>query len=233
VCGAVPEEADLIIEEVCEREGSRMIRADRLVEITPRPGGVVDVRTPERFLPAVRLGLEGAHQRRNAAVAIAIVEELSHGGVQVTDGPLREALTHVRWPGRLERFDAGEAPVLLDAAHNPAGAAALAAYLSEQSWRDATLVFGVMADKDVRGMLRELFRASGLWGAVFCTTAPGERALPAEAVATLVTKVASEEAAVEVIRDPVAALERARQRGRPVVVAGSIFLIGALRDILR
>jgi folylpolyglutamate synthase/dihydropteroate synthase len=90
-----------------------------------------------------------------------------------------------------------------------------------------------MADKDVRAMLRELFRPPGLWGSVVCTTAPGERALPAETLAILVAELANEGTAVEVVPAPAAALERARQRARPVVVAGSIFLIGPLRDILR
>ena len=128
--------------------------------------------------PRDHLALEGAHQRHNAAVAVALLEELSRDGVAISDAAIRDALTHVRWPGRLEHFSVGGTPVLIDAAHNPAGATALAAYLEEHGWRDATLVFGAMADKDVRGMLEALLRPAHVWGRLVCTTASTARALP-------------------------------------------------------
>lgn len=128
----------------------------------------------------------------------------------------------------------GGIEIILDAAHNPAGAAALASYLSDAGWRDATLVLGVMGDKDVRGMLEALLLPSSpVWGLVVCTTAPGLRALPAAALAALASDVAGGRVPVEIVTDPEAALDRARRRGRPAAVAGSIFLIGPLRDILR
>ena len=60
------------------------------------------------------------------------------------------------WPGRLERFTHGSAEVLLDAAHNPDGARALAAYLQESGWTDCALIFGAMRDKAVAEMLAAL-----------------------------------------------------------------------------
>lgn len=233
VCGPLPADAARVIREIADAQGSRMIRAEDRVRMTVGRDGAVEVRTPDRTLPAITLALEGAHQRQNAAVAVAILEELSQLGVQVPDQAIRDALATVRWPGRIEHFDAGGIPVILDAAHNPAGAAALAAYLSEAGWRDATLVFGVMRDKDVRGMLAALLRPPRLWGLLVCTTAPGARALRADELSTAASDVASGAVPIEAVADPVAALERARRRGRPVVVAGSIFLIGPLRDILR
>jgi dihydrofolate synthase/folylpolyglutamate synthase len=233
VCGPLPAEAARVIEAICEQQGAPLVWASDRVEITARPDGSSDVRIGDRRLPAVTLALEGAHQRQNAAVAVALLEALSHLGVHVPDSAIRPALTGVRWPGRLEHFDVGETPVLIDAAHNPAGATALAAYMSEHGWRDATLVFGVMADKDVRGMLQALLRPADLWGQVVCTTAPGARALTARALAAVAVGVAAERIPIEAVEDPALAVDRALARGRPVVVAGSIFLIGPLRDILR
>jgi dihydrofolate synthase/folylpolyglutamate synthase len=151
----------------------------------------------------------------------------------VPDKAIRDGLEHAEWPGRLEIFDADGVPVLLDAAHNPAGAAALAAYLSGEDWRDSTLVLGVMRDKDVRGMIDALLRPAYVWGLLVCTTAPGARALGADELATLASEVAAGRVPIEVVDDPADAVDRARHRGRPVVAAGSIFLIGPLRDILR
>ena len=90
-----------------------------------------------------------------------------------------------------------------------------------------------MADKDVRGMVDALLRPADLWGQVVCTTAPGARALDAPALAAIVAEIAGGRIAVEAVEDPALALDRAVARARPVAVAGSIFLIGPLRDILR
>ena len=233
VCGPLPDVAARVIEEVCEREGAPRIDAEARVHLTLRPDGAVDVRTRARVLPGVTLRLVGAHQRQNARVAVALVDELSRLGVPVPDAALRHALTQVEWPGRLEHFVVAGTDILLDAAHNPAGAVALAEYLSAEGCRDATLVFGAMGDKDVRGMLAALLRPPDVWGRVVCTTAPGARALPAGALAELAGEAAGGRMPVDAVADPVAAFEHARRRGRPVVVAGSIFLIGPLRDILR
>ena len=82
--------------------------------------------------------------------------ELVRLGVPLDVTAMRAGLTDARWPGRLERVRWRGADVLLDAAHNPAGARALADYLREIGWRDVTLVVGAMRDKDVAGMLTAL-----------------------------------------------------------------------------
>jgi dihydrofolate synthase/folylpolyglutamate synthase len=119
--------------------------------------------------------------------------------------------------------------VLLDAAHNPGGARALAAYLQESGWSNATLVFGAMADKDARGMLEALATVTER---IICTTTASPRAAPAPALAGIASSVLGDQR-VEIVEDPAAALERACALSARVVVAGSIFLIGPLRGILR
>jgi dihydrofolate synthase/folylpolyglutamate synthase len=233
ICGWLAPEAERIIRHVCEARDAGLIRAADRVSITLRPDGAVDVRAPSRMLPAVRLALEGPHQRRNAAVAVAVLDELSRAGIGVPDAAVRDGLSRVEWPGRLERFEVDGVRILLDAAHNPAGAAALAAYVSEQGWRDATLVLGVLRDKDVRGILDALLRPAHPWSLLVCTSPPGPRALAADELAGAASMVAATGVRIEAVSDPALALNRARGRGRPVAAAGSIFLIGPLRDILR
>jgi dihydrofolate synthase/folylpolyglutamate synthase len=140
---------------------------------------------------------------------------------------VRAGLTQAEWPGRLERFTRGRTEILLDAAHNPAGARALASHLQEIGWSRVTLVFGAMRDKDVRHMLGAL---APFCETIVCTTAPSPRALSASELAGIASPLGP---TVEAIADPAAALARAVEMGRPVVAAGSIFLIGPLRDILR
>ncbi len=228
VCGRVPEAAERVIRDICASQNARLIRAADVVQIVSRSGDdAIDVRTGTRSLDRVTLALRGAHQRDNAAVAVAILDELGRQGVRIPDDAVREGLANAEWPGRLERFVVRGVEVLIDAAHNPAGARALASHLNDLGWSRVTLLFGAMHDKDVGGMLEAV---GPRCEAIICTTAPNPRALPATKLARLARHFAP---SVEAIDDPAVALERALDHGRPVVAAGSIFLIGPLRDILR
>ena len=151
-------------------------------------------------------------------------------GLRIDDTAMRAGLTDARWPGRLERVRWRGSDVLLDAAHNPAGARALAAYLRETGWTDVTLVIGVMRDKDVRGMLSALLPCCTT---LVCTTPASPRALAAEALASLASAFPSAPTSVVAIPDPAMAMAHACRAGGRVVAAGSIFLIGPLRGILR
>ncbi len=229
VCGPLPPEADAVVTDICAARGARLVRAAGYVAVDEQ-AGVLRLATASRTLDRVRLALPGAHQRDNAAVALALLDTLVEPGLTVTDAAARAALEEVRWPGRLEHFTWRGADVLLDAAHNPSGAGALAAYLDEIGWTGITLLFGAMRDKDVAGMLRPLVSRCAR---VICTTAPSPRALPADELAALATRLAAPGTAVAAVADPPAALEHARAVGGRIVGTGSIFLIGPLRDILR
>jgi dihydrofolate synthase/folylpolyglutamate synthase len=119
--------------------------------------------------------------------------------------------------------------VLLDAAHNPAGARALADYLRETGWTGVTLVAGVMRDKDVAGMLSALLPCCAT---LVCTTPPSPRALEADALAALASGLPSAPRRIDVVPIGVR-LAHACSAGTRVVAAGSIFLLGPLRGILR
>jgi dihydrofolate synthase/folylpolyglutamate synthase len=213
VIGRLQAAAEAVIADVARKADAPLIRA---LERAAIPDGT-------------HLGLEGAHQRDNAAVAAAVLARLGDQGFQVDTAAIRRGLESVRWPGRLERVRSGDADVLLDAAHNPAGARALASYLREIGWIDATLVFAAMNDKDARGMLEPL---APVVSRIICTTAPTSRAEPADVLARVAASVPGT-GPVEAIDDPVQAIENAKAGSRRVVVAGSIFLMGPLRGILR
>jgi dihydrofolate synthase/folylpolyglutamate synthase len=212
VIGRLPPAAETVVADTAARAGSALIRAHA---VTSLPPGTV---------PA----LAGDHQRDNAIVALAVIDALRSAGFRIDDAARRSGIERVRWPGRLEHFTYRGCDVLVDAAHNPAGARALAAHLDATGWSDATLVFGAMADKDAGGMLAALAPCAGR---VICTTAPTPRAAPAAELAAIAAAAGG--AAVEIVADPVAALDHACARSPRVVVAGSIFLIGPLRGILR
>jgi dihydrofolate synthase / folylpolyglutamate synthase len=228
VCGRVPEAAARVIREVCAMQHAPVIRASDVVEIEPREDGeTLEVRVDRRSLDTIRLSLPGRHQRENAAVAVAVMNEVNKRGILIPDAAIRKGLTEAHWPARLERFVRRHVDILLDAAHNPAGARALASHLQDIGWSRITMLFGAMRDKDVSGMLAPL---AHVCERVICTTPPTPRALPADELAEIARRHA---AVVEIVPDINDALERAIGYQRPIVAAGSIFLIGPLRDILR
>ena len=228
VCGPLPAEAERIIRERAAECGAPYVDGHRTAQATLHDDGTVTLTTDDRALNRVRLALRGRHQIANAAVVVALLDALRRQGVDIDDEAARAGLRDVRWPGRLEHVRADGAEILLDAAHNPAGAAALASYLREIGWTDAVLIFGAMQDKDVAAMLAEL---APLSARIVCTTAPSPRAMAAASLAGIARGIAR--CPVEAVDPPEAALARARAAGTRIVAAGSIFLIGPLRGILR
>jgi dihydrofolate synthase/folylpolyglutamate synthase len=213
-----------------------------------------------RDLGEVRLGLLGRHQAANAAVAVAIVEALGRAGIaEPRSDEVRDGLATVRWPGRLELLALGAgdravpaskdgpvpgAPdVLLDGAHNPDGVRAFVEALDELrptlSPGRPTLVLGLMADKDVTSMVGQLASAAGLRGARIITTRiDALRAMPAAGLAAA-WRMASDvgrghelvarETVDSALEDAVASV---RSSGGPLLVAGSLYLVGAVRGRL-
>ncbi len=185
-------------------------------------------------LGLVRVGLRGRHQAANAAVADATLDALEAAGIAtVGERARRHGYATVRWPGRLELIEVAGREVLLDGAHNPAGAATLAQALDDLApfLRPGrpTLVLGIMADKDVVGVIEALSGAAALRDArVICTAPAGGRALPADALAALWRTATGRPA--EALADPLEALDAALSSGSgPVFVAGSLYLVGAAR----
>ncbi len=179
------------------------------------------------FQAAFETALLGAHQRDNAALAVAALQRLP----DVLRPPENafSALTRVSWPGRLEKIDED---LVLDGAHNEAGALALAAALPALAKdRPVTLLLGMVDDKDVGAFLTPLFPQL----TYLITTWPDTpRARTAEALRALALRDGPALAnPVEAISDPVAAIARARKNPGLVVVTGSLFLIGQLRAHLR
>jgi dihydrofolate synthase / folylpolyglutamate synthase len=233
VCGPLPAEARAAIQEAAVLLGTPLVDAVSTVEIGITGEGdrvTADVRTASRAMPRVTLGLRGRHQVDNAAVAIALLDILDGQGHRVPDESLRRGLEAPGWPGRLESIQHAGREVLLDAAHNPAGALALADYLRGRGWMQVTVVFGALGDKDVAGILDPLLP---LCARLICVTATSPRAIPADELARMAKGRAAGALRVEAHADPAAALREALATRHPVVVAGSIFLVGQVRDILR
>jgi len=189
-------------------------------------------------LGRTRVGLRGRHQAANVAVADAVLDALDDAGIaSAPDDARRDGYAAAVWPGRLELVSRDGVDILLDGAHNPAGAAALAQAIDDLRPHltpgPLTLVMAAMADKDVDGIIDALAGAAAMLGAtVIATTVDAARAISSDDLAARWRARAPRVADVQAARDPIKALEGAIARGATVVVAGSLYLVGAIRGHL-
>jgi dihydrofolate synthase/folylpolyglutamate synthase len=164
------------------------------------------------------IALAGQHQKQNAAVA---VEAAFRAGLALRSEIVRDALARVSWPGRFERIAPG---VVLDGAHNPHAAAVLA-----KTWREQfpdvrpVLVFSAVSAKDIRGILAHL---APLAAHMEICPVDTPRAAPAMEIAAQLPAGAPAHRCHDGFA---AAFAAARDSGLPVLVAGSLFLVGEAR----
>jgi len=213
-CGAVAHEAAKEI-EVSQVETS--LEGTRLRIATPQASYALE--TP----------LPGAHQAGNAALAARAAELLSPAFPRLDSSAIERGIASTRWPGRLEKFSCRGVAVVLDGCHNPQAALALAGFLRDAGLAGrARLLFAAMADKDVEGMAAHLFPEVS---SVRVVRAPSPRAATVDELvrrtATAGLKaVASETVEIalsDLLRDPDPA---------PIIVAGSLYLVGEARSLL-
>jgi dihydrofolate synthase/folylpolyglutamate synthase len=209
VVGPLEPEAAAAIEQVARERGAEIVA----VSATDCAGATI--------------GLAGEHQRANAAVAIGLLRILDARGIRVPAQAVATGLAHPEWPGRLEvrRLPDGR-ELLLDAAHNPAGAAALASYLLTNGDPARPLVFAAMRDKDVAGMFAVILPAVSH---LVVTRASNARSADPEVLAREARRAAPA-LPISIEPAPADALNVAWRESRRIVVAGSIFLLG---DVLK
>jgi dihydrofolate synthase / folylpolyglutamate synthase len=221
-----------VVREVAEARSARLLIQDAAFGVESRRlahrGQVLDLRTPVGMVRDVFVPLHGRHQAGNAATALAAVQAFL-GDRSLDEAAIKTGFAAVTSPGRLEVV--GRSPlVLLDGAHNPAGAAALASALLEEFVVDRrTLIVSALADKDLRGILRALAPATGR---LIVTS----NASPRSASADRLRKEAEAVGLVAETAPSVAvALERAlgdAGEGEAVVVTGSLYTVGEARELL-
>ncbi len=224
-----------VITAFCKRLNSRLLLFGRDFFAEGGDGyfsyrGVDDTRW--RVLP---LALAGAHQVVNTAVALAALE-CAAAYYPLQPGDIRAGLAQVRWPGRMEYQQVlsrhGMRRILLDGAHNEAGVQALCTFLARrEAGRRIVLVWGNMADKNLAAARSQLFAAAD---SIVLTRVGGERSAAPE---TLWQDLSAEERGRSSCLDDVeealqAAMERAGEEDL-ICVAGSLYLVGRVRHILR
>lgn len=243
VVAAQREDADAEIRARAEETGARLVREGLELEVAGRQlavgGQLVALRTPGGLYTDVYLPLHGEHQAHNALLALAAAEALISGGKALDGGVVEAGFAGVTSPGRLEVVRSSPA-MIVDAAHNPAGAEAMVAALEEAfDLQHVVGVSAIMADKDAEGLLSVL---EPVLAELVVTRNSSERSMEAEDLAELAREVFGEDR-VHVAPDLPEALQVATNlaeqadptgagTGTAVLITGSVVTVADARTLL-
>lgn len=182
---------------------------------------------PEWTLDGLRSNLTGAYQMENLSVAIAALESLStDSGIKIREESVRNGISRINWPGRLEVLRESP-PLILDCAHNPGGARALARSLGEiYPGTRFTFLIGMLKDKRGHAFLKEL---SPLAERVIFTEPPSERCASAETLSAAAAGALDCE--TNIVKDYKEAYNELLNLGSPACITGSIYLAGAIMEL--
>ncbi len=227
-----PPEVLAVLERVAREVGAPFFLEGRDFLLVPEAGEgakTFHYRGLKSALPKLWPGLPGGHQVQNAAVALACLELLGDRGLPVAPAHAREGLAGAEWPGRLETLD-GRPPVVLDGAHNPAAVETLVAALATlYPGRRVHLVFGVLADKDRRPMLRTLLPVCA---SAHLSPLPSMRSLAPDRYLAEARELCPKAFACASVREALDGAVAAAGAGDLVLCAGSLFLVGQVKRLV-
>lgn len=170
----------------------------------------------------IKPNLLGRHQACNASVAAEICKLLHY-----SESSIQEGINTAFWPGRLEVINYRGREIILDCAHNPDGIESLCAYLKHQQYQEVNLGFGVLESKDWHKMTDKLMPYVAHWHLLEVSS---ERALSSAHVAEYLSGFGISQENYH--RDLSGFLESILKKEGPIVITGSIYLIGELRSLL-
>ncbi|MBE9531768.1 MAG: bifunctional folylpolyglutamate synthase/dihydrofolate synthase, partial [Proteobacteria bacterium] len=233
IAGPLDPEACSVIERISSERGSKLLLCGRDFKVEDEGDELFHYVDSRLDMKGLEVALYGAHQRQNAAIAIAALGELSDKGFKCTDEEIRLGLKEVAWPGRCELIR--DSPkVILDCAHNVSAAQALSESLALFSFERLILILGIMADKDIEAIFTRLIP---LASHVILTSPKVERAESTENLMAKAKEFIEREglnvkplAALSVEEATGLALEFASENDL-ICISGSLFTVGEARDI--
>ena len=218
------------IEAICRNRKAALYHIGKDVKIRSKENGNFSYCGLRRNFLQLSAPLRGQHQIWNAATALGAVEILAEQGLSIPDRAFEKGLEKTKWEGRLEVLSKNPT-IVVDGAHNPAGAAVLAKALREDlSYRRLILVFGALRDKAYGSMLKLLAPSTSL---LVLTEINADRALSPQVLAATAHKyfrhITIESTAAAALHH---ALDQA-DRDDLICVTGSLFLVGEVKKIMQ
>ncbi len=230
VTGATQPVVQGILKATCFQQQTTLWQLKKDFRVRRNQNGSFQYHGLRMHLPKLQLNLRGAHQQRNAALALATLEVLEDSGAfLIVPAAVESGLAKVLWPARLEVLQ--ENPlVVLDGAHNTPGAESLREALKcNFSYKKLHLVLGIMEDKDIRGIFRRLLPLAET--AIF-TQPRYTRAANAETLRRLARPHIRKH---YVIPDVASAIEQAKLLAAPedlICITGSLYFAGEIKELL-
>ncbi len=207
---------------IADEKGAKLLRIGKDIRYRTTTSGLHYYGT-DRKMEGIELSLKGVFQSRNAAIALGILEIVEQKGFVVEEDHVREGLKSTFWPGRLQVFST-EPALVLDGSHNPGAIRTIVSTLDKTfSFKRLILVIGIMADKDIGSMLKEIVPISDY---VIYTRPVYERAADPR---VLYEKARGLGVSGEIASDIPLALARAKALADPkdlILVCGSLFTVG-------
>jgi len=175
-----------------------------------------------------KLGLSGAIQKENAAVAKGVIESLKNLGWSISKGQIRKGLSYAKWPGRLQTTKWKGMPIIVDGAHNPHAARQLS--IERNSWPDqgngVIWILGIQIRKDIIGILQNLIRDKDL---AWIVPVPGQQSWAKDQILSLCPEYKDQIKEAFSIEEVLLALKRHKEwPSPPPIITGSLYLIGDL-----
>ncbi|KAB0665760.1 bifunctional folylpolyglutamate synthase/dihydrofolate synthase [Oryzomonas japonica] len=222
VAARQPSEALEVIRRVCAGGGNRFIHEGDDFRASWGGDGSLDYYGLGTELSHLIPGIPGRYQSHNASLALAAAEALGAAGITIATDALSTGIGAARWPGRMELIP-GPPPLLLDGAHNPAGAAALAEALDDYHYRRLLLVTGVMSDKDVPAIFAPL---AGKVHQAYTVSPAVERAMNADALAGILGGLGFRATVCGSVGNGIETARREAGANDLILVCGSLFTVG-------
>ena len=217
-----PTAAKLAIENRCRTGNSTLKTFGKDFSAALSGSGTLDYHGMSRSLPQLTPGLSGRYQSMNAAVALAAAEALEAGGMVIKPSAFKKGIAAAYWPGRMELVP-GTPRLLLDGAHNPAGAAALAEALHEFSYLRLLLVTGVCGDKDIDRIYSPL---APLADQIYTVTPAVDRAMKDEELTLFFNNHGIASQPCGSVAAGIRKARAAASEGDLILVCGSLFVVG-------
>ena len=211
------------VRRISEARNSKFMHAPSSCSITDLEqdinGSRFTLKTPDNEY-RINTAMVGRFQPGNISTAVLALENSEVDSIGARD--IENGISKTRWPGRMDVIRR-DPIVMVDGAHNPPAANALRISMEELKVRSPTLLLGMLSDKDAFSFLRIMRKISGR--VIFTTPDEPLRAIPAKRLAQMADGIFKDP---EVVDNPVEAYEKALEKSDFVLVAGSLYLVGAI-----
>ena len=227
------DEAKNVIKDICKEKNAKYIEVkfdDINVKQSDINSQVYDCSIMGQRYEDLEIQLIGDHQINNSMLALSAIEVLKElKNLNLNEKDIRKGLLNTRWPGRIEKI-MDKPTFIIDGAHNEDGARSLAKAIEKNfNGKKATLLIGMLEDKDIDGVLEILMP---YFNKVITTTPDNDRAINCETLKEKISKYVDDVVAISNIEDAVNYTLRNAKEDDVIISAGSLYMIGTVRTIL-